>query len=113
MKEKEIKNVNVAEEIKVDMTVNEPEETEETKKEKAFKIAKSVGAGLWRGVKVTCTGVGAIVLGALAVGVAMGSKKEDENSSEYSGGELDMSDTTNTSATNESSEETTNEGFDL
>ena len=107
MKEKEIKNVNVAEEINVDMTVNEPEETktEETKKEKAFKIAKSVGAGLWKGVKVTCAGVGAIVLGALAVGVAMGSKKED-GSSEYSGGELDVDDA---STTNENSDESSEE----
>lgn len=109
MKEKEIKNVTEVEEVRVDMVVEGTEETE-TKKEKAIHFAKAVGAGLWKGVKVTCAGVGAIVLGALAVGVALGNKKEDENSSEYSGGELD---TDNASTSNDNSNETSNEEFDL
>lgn len=103
MKEKEIKNVNVAEEIKVDMTIEETEPAE-TKKEKVMHFAKAVGAGLWKGVKVTCAGVGAIVLGALAVGVALGNKNED-NTSEYAGGELDVDDSTSNENSDESSEE--------
>ena len=108
MNEKEIKNVDVVEEVTVDMTIEETE-PKETKKEKAIRFTKAVGAGLWEGVKVTCAGVGAIVLGALAVGVALRNKKEDE-SSEYSGGELD---TDGTSTTNETSDETSDEEFNL
>lgn len=47
-------------------------ETKETKKEKAVRIAKTVGGKLLGVAKITTCAVGTVVLGAIAVGFACG-----------------------------------------
>lgn len=66
-------------EVNVDMETTYIK-TEMTKTEKAFATAKKVGNGVWRVLKVTCMGVGGFVLGAVAVGTAIGVASKGNNS---------------------------------
>lgn len=79
MNEKE-KVIEVPEkEVKVEMETTDIK-TEMTKGEKAFATAKKVGKGVWRAVKVTCGCVGALLLGAVTVGAAIGAASKGNNS---------------------------------
>lgn len=55
-------------------------ETKETKKEKAVRIAKTVGGKLLGVAKITTCAVGTVVLGAIAVGFACGKSDNTDDS---------------------------------
>lgn len=75
----ENKKIERTEEIEVEVTEIEQGPS---KKEKAINIAKKVGSGLWKTAKITAGAVGALVIGAVAVGTAIGAAKKSEPISE-------------------------------
>lgn len=75
----ENKNVKVEETVEVEVT-EIPQGP--TKKEKAINAAKKIGGGLWKTAKITAGAVGALVIGAVAVGTAIGAAKKGEPVSE-------------------------------
>jgi hypothetical protein len=79
LKMEENKNVKVEEAVEVEVTEIEQGPT---KKEKAINAAKKVGSGLWKTAKITAGAVGALVIGAVAIGTAIGAAKKGEPISE-------------------------------
>lgn len=75
----ENKKVERTEECEVEVT-KIPQEP--TKKEKAINVAKKIGTGLWKTAKITAGAVGALVIGAVAIGTAIGAAKNNEAISE-------------------------------
>lgn len=75
----ENKNVKVEETVEVEVTEIEQGPT---KKEKAMNVAKKIGTGLWKTAKITAGAVGTLVIGAVAIGTAIGAAKSNNPISE-------------------------------